>query len=110
MINKQSLDAEVGATGIIFKIQQQVQSGLIQQVSNQGPLTVTKLDQIGRDATAAASMLGVSTTSTPFSVRKVLWVDDHSENNIGFQYAFASLGIIVISIDSNKNLEEAFRT
>jgi CheY-like chemotaxis protein len=109
MVNKQSLDAEIGTTGVIFKIQQ-VQSGLIQQIRTQGPLTTAKLDQIGRDATVAASDLGTRTTSSSRSAAKVLWVDDHPENNIGLQYAFASLGIVVIAIDTNKNIEEAFRT
>jgi len=41
---------------------------------------------------------------------KVLWVDDHPQNNIGLQYAFQALGMVVICIDSNAGIQEAFTT
>jgi CheY-like chemotaxis protein len=41
---------------------------------------------------------------------KILWVDDHPQNNIGLQYAFQALGMIVVCIDSNSGIGSTFAT
>jgi DNA-binding NarL/FixJ family response regulator len=37
-------------------------------------------------------------------------VDDHPQNNIGLQYAFQALGMMVVCIDSNAGIADSFST
>ena len=39
---------------------------------------------------------------------KVLWVDDHPENNAGLSYALQALGMIVVCVGSNDGIADAF--
>ncbi|MBB2961876.1 response regulator [Methylobacterium sp. R2-1] len=75
--------------------------------SSTGALSETQVSEVSASATSAA----ISLTPNVFDPQKrlsVLWVDDHPENNIDLQFAFQALGIIVICIDSNNGIEQAF--
>src|ERR1700759_4917212 len=88
--------------------------------SFKSPVRVAKLrtgSALSRSGgTAATCILAPTSTAAAFgpprpeTVTKVLWVDDHPQNNIGLQYAFQTLGIVVVCIDSNEGIQQAFRT
>src|SRR5262245_38001060 len=110
MQDKQSLEVGVGPKdGLIIKIvQQQVQNGLIQQIRADPHFgdQANKLQQAERTAATATSQLVPQGLRRPETVVKVLWVDDHPQNNIGLQYAFEALGLTVICIEGDARIPE----
>jgi CheY-like chemotaxis protein len=113
--NKQvevSADVKSGVRFVI--IAQEVQKGITQQVvqSNrnlpQGAET-SGVQQAGIQLSAAQAASQLSSTAGDRTiVTKVLWVDDHPQNNLGLAYAFQALGIIVVCVDSNEGIDDAF--
>jgi DNA-binding NarL/FixJ family response regulator len=68
------------------------------------------VDKLQQAAASAATKLVPQALRRPETLVKVLSVDDHPQNNIGLQYAFQALGMVVICIDSNAGIQEAFAT
>jgi CheY-like chemotaxis protein len=93
-------------------IAQEVQKGLTQQVTAQaGGNAPQGADATGIQQVAAEAASQLSSATVNHSiVTKVLWVDDHPQNNLGLAYAFQALGIIVVCVDSNDGIGEAFAT
>lgn len=75
--------------------------------STTGPLSEDQKSQVGVNAQSAAISLA-SNSLDPRTRLKILWVDDHPENNIDLQLALQTLGIVVICIDSNEGISQAF--
>jgi CheY-like chemotaxis protein len=75
--------------------------------SDTGPLSEAQIAQVATSAKSAAISLAPNAFD-PKKRLRVLWVDDHPENNIDLQFAFQTLGIVVICIDSNDSLRRAF--
>jgi CheY-like chemotaxis protein len=98
-------------SGIAIEIAQQVEKGLAQQVAS-GPSPEAQQDasNLHTVATTAASQLAPGAIGHARTFTKVLWLDDHPENNLGLQYAFQALGMIVVCLDSNNAIQNAFRT
>jgi CheY-like chemotaxis protein len=98
-------------SGIAIEIAQQVEKGLAQQVAG-GPSPEAQQDNsnLHTVATTAASQLVPEAIGQARIFTKILWVDDHPENNLGLQYAFQALGMIVICLDTNNAILDAFRT
>ena len=69
-----------------------------------GPSEVSDIT-VGAQA-AAASL--APTMTDPGRRLKILWVDDHPEHNVDLQLAFQVLGMVVVCVDSNEVLDEAF--
>jgi CheY-like chemotaxis protein len=117
MQNKQSLEVSAGPKeGLLIKIVQgEVQAGLSQQVTanaaaRSAPVPPEEIKSIRQVAGSAASQLVPQSLRRPENVVKVLWVNDHPEQNIGLQYAFQALGMIVVCIDSDAGISESFKT
>lgn len=101
--------------GFILEIVQKTASASANAViesaskSTTGPLSEIQKSELAVSAQSAA----ISLTSNAFDPRKrlkVLWVDDHPENNIDLQVALQTLGILVICIDSNDTITQAFES
>lgn len=110
LAGKQSAEVALGPGGVSLKITaQEAAKALVASVekSQKGPVDPSQREAINATAQSAAQ-LSLS-GSTPNRRLKVLWVDDHPENNIELQFAFQAVGIIVISIDSNDGLQQAFQ-
>jgi CheY-like chemotaxis protein len=111
--NKQvELTADVKSGVRFVVIAQEVQKGLTQQVTAQAGGNApqgAEVTGIQQSAAQAASQFS-SPTGDRTLVTKVLWVDDHPQNNLGLAYAFQALGIIVVCVDSNEGIDEAFAT
>lgn len=75
--------------------------------SSTGALSDTQISEVSTSATLAAISLTPNVSDLQKRL-KVLWVDDHPENNIDLQFAFQALGIIVVCIDSNDGIQQAF--
>lgn len=89
----------------------QVQSGLTRQIAAaSGPISPAEESALQRVAETAATKLQHQASQPPELRTKILWVDDHPQNNIGLQYAFQSLGMIVVCKDSNPYIAGAFAT
>ena len=72
-----------------------------------GAPSPSEASAIARDAQALAGSLA----STMFDLGKrlkILWVDDHPEHNVDLQLAFQALGMVVVCVDSNEALDQAF--
>jgi hypothetical protein len=114
MKDKTTVEVAVGPRmGLQVKIvTAAVQTGLSQQVKSISGTGSTQSDQINLQAVAAtaANQLVPQTRGQAKTLVKVLWVDDHPEYNIGLQYAFQALGMVVICIDSNVGIQDAFVT
>ncbi|MGO9685051.1 MAG: hypothetical protein ACLPTZ_21165 [Beijerinckiaceae bacterium] len=109
MIGKQSFEVSATTRGIEFKVIQ----GLRQQAREEakGAESVEKeFAKWGVDVSSAVCRLGPEALSRPEPLAKILWVDQHPGHNIGLEYAFGALGILVIDIDSNTQIDESFRT
>jgi CheY-like chemotaxis protein len=111
--NKQvELTADVKSGVRFVVIAQEVQKGLTQQATTQAGgnapqgADVTGIQQVAAQAASQFS----SPAGDRTLVTKVLWVDDHPQNNLGLAYAFQALGIIVVCVDSNAGITEAFAT
>jgi CheY-like chemotaxis protein len=91
-------------------VAQAVQSGLAQQVNSQsGGKTPESADVVAIQRTAAQAAIQVSSTAGNRTyLTKVLWVDDHPSNNVGLSYALQALGIVVVCVDSNRGIDDAF--
>jgi CheY-like chemotaxis protein len=112
MQNKKSFEVSAGPKeGLIVRIiAREVQNGLSQQVTTQVGSVHPDAKNLQQVAASAATKLVPQALNRPETIVKVLWVDDHPQNNIGLQYAFQALGIVVICIDSNEGIPEAFAT
>ena len=112
--NKQvELTADVKSGVRFVVIAQEVQKGLTQQITTQAGGNVpqgAEATGIQQVAAQAASQFSSPTGDRTTLVTKVLWVDDHPQNNLGLAYAFQALGIIVVCVDSNEGIDEAFAT
>jgi hypothetical protein len=109
LTGKESVEASVSTTGIAFKVLQ----GLKEQgnPSGVGAEEAAKVfARWGVDVSAAICKLGPEALARKQPLAKVLWVDPHPGNNIGLEYAFGALGILVVDINSNGQIEKAFRT
>lgn len=60
-------------------------------------------------ATSVSQVQAATATKSRF-IAKILWVDPHPANNIGLQYAFQSLGMIVVTVQDDIGIEPAFQT
>jgi CheY-like chemotaxis protein len=74
------------------------------------PLNPSQRNDVEQVADAAARQLVPKALQQVGPLLKVLWVDEHPQNNIGLQYAFQALGMIVICIDTNAGIPAAFTT
>jgi CheY-like chemotaxis protein len=113
MLTKQSVELQAGPKeGLLIKIvAREVESGLNQQTAKQGGhATEDQKADYNKVASSAASQIVPQVLRKPETIVKVLWVDDHPENNIGLQYAFQALGMVVIAIDSDDGINESFAT
>jgi CheY-like chemotaxis protein len=112
MQNKERVEISIGPKEVALKIIAAAAGrGLSQQVTAQsGPVQPEQANNLQQAAAAAATQLVPQALRRPDILVKVLWVDDHPQNNIGLQFAFQALGIIVICIDSNAAIQEAFTT
>jgi len=113
MRDKQSVEISAGKDGLTFKlVAQQVQNGLSQQLANKPGEANTAAQQgpTSPQAKDATSKLMSQNLQPPEARMKVLWVDDHPQNNIGLQYAFQTLGMIVVCIDSDAGIPVSFAT
>jgi CheY-like chemotaxis protein len=111
--NKKSVEVSAGPKeGLLIKIvQREVQNGLSEQVTTQvGSVHPDQVENLQQVAASAASTLVPQALQRPETTVKVLWVDDHPQNNIGLQYAFQALGLVVICVDSNAGIRQAFAT
>jgi len=123
MKNKTTVEVSAGTSGVAVKIHaatESVASGLTQQVMSR-PASPVRPDEapssvrpdeatILKVAGDAATQLIPEALQRPGTLLKVLWVDDRPQNNIGLQYAFQTLGMVVICIDSNDGIAAAFKT
>jgi CheY-like chemotaxis protein len=104
-----SADVKSGVQFVI--IAQEVQKGITQQVTAQAGGVPQGVEAAGIQQVAAQAVSQLSPSASGHSiVTKVLWVDDHPQNNLGLAYAFQALGIIVVSVDSNEGIDDAFAT
>lgn len=113
MQSKKSVEVSAGPKeGVLIKIvQREVQNGLSQQITAQsGSVPPDQVENLQQAAASAATQLVPQASRRLETLVKVLWVDDHPQNNIGLQYAFQALGVVVICIDSNAGISEAFAT
>ena len=113
MQGKQSVEASLGPKeGIAVKIVSlQVQNGLTRQITAEsGQISFAQQSAVQRVSESAATKLRQQASQPPDLRVKILWVDDHPQNNIGLQYAFQALGIIVVCIDSNSSIASTFAT
>jgi CheY-like chemotaxis protein len=112
-------EVDVGPNGIHFKTLEQVAqitAGVIEQGnsvdSNGQPRPTTAKPDVKTIARLAANAVNESTASGTISPRlpkKVLWVDDNPQNNAGLQSAFEALGIEVVDVTANNQIESAFK-
>lgn len=108
---EQTLEFSAGPRmGVLIKVvQREVQNGLSRQEAQSGPVQPDQVNRLKQTADLAVNQLIPQALGRrPEALVKVLWVDDHPENNIGLQYAFQALGILVICVDSNEGIQEAF--
>ncbi len=107
--NKQlEISADVKG-GIHLVVIKEVEKGLSQQFAQEGSKAPkTDAAEIKDAAAQATSRLPVPIDA--HAKTKILWVDDHPQNNIGLVYAFQVLGIIVVCVDGNDGIDEAFVT
>jgi CheY-like chemotaxis protein len=113
MKDKKTFEVSVGPKeGLMVKIAaREAESGLTRQIAAQsGTVSTDQQNSAQRAADSAASKLIPLASLRPEGPTKVLWVDDHPQNNIGLQYAFQALGMIVVCIDSNAGIHDAFAT
>ncbi|MGY4507308.1 hypothetical protein [Bradyrhizobium sp. USDA 3650] len=113
MRDKQSVEISAGKDGLTFKlVAQQVQNGLSQQLAAKPgeASTISRRDPTSPEAKNATSKLMSQNLQPPETRMKVLWIDDHPQNNIGLQYAFQTLGMIVVCIDSDAGISASFAT
>jgi CheY-like chemotaxis protein len=112
MQGKQSVEVSAGPTeGLVVKIvSQQVQSGLNQQIATEAGQVSSEQKSAVRQAADTAATKLVEQAPHPPARMRILWVDDHPQNNIGLQYAFQALGMIVVCVDSNLAIASAFAT
>jgi CheY-like chemotaxis protein len=113
MRDKQSVEISAGKDGLTFKlVAQQVQHGLSQQLSTKPgeANTAAQRGPTSPEVKNATSRLMSQNLQPPEARMKVLWVDDHPQNNIGLQYAFQTLGMIVVCIDSDAGISASFAT
>lgn len=114
MDGKQSAHLELSVTkGFSFEIIQKAANASTNAViesaknSNTGALNEAQVTQVALSAQSAALSL-TGKVLDPQKRLKVLWVDDHPENNTDLQFAFQALGIMVICVDSNAGIASAF--
>ncbi|MBV8920302.1 hypothetical protein [Bradyrhizobium sp.] len=103
MRDKQSVEVSAGPKeGFAVKIVSlHVQSGLTQQIAKYfGQVSAEQRSAAQRAANSAAEKLLQQASSPPEARMTILWVDDHPQNNIGLQYAFQALGVIVVCVDT----------
>lgn len=113
MQGKQSVEFSAGPKeGFAIKIVSlQVQNGLTRQITAEaGQISSAQQSAVVRVAESAATKLLQQASQPPELRMKILWVDDHPENNIGLQYAFQALGMIIVCIDSNSYISSTFAT
>jgi CheY-like chemotaxis protein len=116
---KQSVEMGIGEKGPYVRIVEQtaqVMAGVITQQNSAGDIVngigqiqkpdVGQLAKIAADAVVeshARAALG----SSP--ITKILWVDDHPENNVGLTSAFEALGMKVVGVKGNDEIPNAFQ-
>lgn len=107
MRGKQSLELSANRQGVEFKVLQ----GLKVQDKNAGGQLVEKeFAKWGIDVSSAICRLSREAADRERPIARILWVDPHPGNNIGLQYAFGQLGILVVAINDETQTDEAFRT
>jgi len=111
--NKQSVKASAGPSGVtieITSIKEAVAAGLTQQITheNKSPPSPAIAEEIEQQTSTAADKLARGISGENRVLVKVLWVDPHPNNNIGLQYAFAALGIVVVCVNSDAGISTAF--
>jgi hypothetical protein len=100
-------EVEASMTKEGFKLRlQMVASGLAAQSR-----TADGKDPVSPSVATQLSAEGVTKVEARKRARaaKILWVDPHPTNNIGLQYAFQALEIIVVSVQDDDGIEPAFR-
>lgn len=65
-------------------------------------------DEAKRLAANAVSKLDVAGGSLVSKTVRVLWVDPHPGNNVNLQYAFQRLGIVVVTVQDDTAVRQAF--
>jgi CheY-like chemotaxis protein len=112
MQGKQSFEVSAGLKEVAIKIVSlQVQNGLTRQITAEsGQISLAEQSAAQRVAESAATKLLQQASQPPELRMKILWVDDHPQNNIGLQYAFQALGMMVVCIDSNSYIASTFAT
>jgi CheY-like chemotaxis protein len=113
MQDKQSvkLSASLKEGFAVEIVSRQVQNGLTRQIAAEsGQVSSAQRSTVQRVAESAATKLLQQASQSPEARMKILWVDDHPQNNIGLQYAFQALGMIVVCVDSNAAIAGSFAT
>jgi hypothetical protein len=88
MKDMQSFKVSAGSVGVEI-VSKQVQGVLTQQIAKEtGAVSVEQRDAVKRVANDAAAKLLQQGTPPPDARMKILWVDDHPENNVNLQFAF----------------------
>lgn len=113
MRNKQSAEFAIGPTGLSGKLVAADASakavGDMVAKSQNAPLSSKQKEEITATARSTVTQLN-EVVFDPARRLKILWVDDHPENNIDLQYAFQAIGIIVVTVDSNELINRAFHS
>jgi CheY-like chemotaxis protein len=114
---KQSVEMGFGEKGPYVKIVEQttqVMAGVIQQSAvgekgqPTGPIPKEDVQRIARITANAVVETHARGELGAASKAKILWVDDHPENNAGLQSAFEALGMKVVDVKSNDEIGDAF--
>jgi|SRR6516165_4037154 hypothetical protein len=103
------VEAGLGPKGIDFTLEMAaaVAAGVRSQPSTAGG----KTDATVSPATAKELSIGSVSEINRFSATRpgptanILWVDPHPANNIGLQYSFQSLGMVVMTIQDDDGIE-----
>jgi hypothetical protein len=112
MLGTQSVKVSAGIKEVSLEIVTlQVQNGPTGQIAaDSGQVSSAQQDAVKRVAESAATRLVKQASQAPEVRMKILWIDDHPQNNIGLQYAFQALGMMFICIDSNASMASSFAT
>ncbi|AET95059.1 response regulator receiver protein (plasmid) [Burkholderia sp. YI23] len=82
-------------------------SGAIQtsETSGVAPIGPVAAKRLASNAVSQLTTEGLLTSS---KIVRILWVDPHPGNNSNLQYAFQRLGIVVITVQDNSAVQQAF--
>jgi CheY-like chemotaxis protein len=107
------IDASAGPSGFSFHAEaKEIEKGIASAFASRqsGEITPEQALQAQKLGQTAAHEFSTIDALHPEKRLRVLWVDDQPGNNVGLQYAFQALGIIVICVEDTDRIVQAFNS